>query len=351
MVASDGSEPAAPVILAEDVTKRFGTETAVRELSLSVQPGVIYGFIGPSGSGKSTTIRLLTGVLTPSSGSVSVLGVEPKRFTSRERSRIGYMPQLSVLYPHLSISENLAFVASVWGLVRDRAKRIDGALDFVELSEHRRKKLADASGGMQRRLSLAATLVHDPDLLFLDEPTAGLDPLLRRKFWDHFSALRDQGRTLFVTTQYVGEAAYCDLVGVVAEGRVVAVDTPEGLRRQAFGGDVVDLVTGSPMPDPVPVRVATLPFVRDVRRERTDGRGLRVVVEDADSAIPRLSRMLLADGVGLDTIRRRVSPFDDVFVEIVRQSGRDGEDVSGEDDEDVGDRDEEAGDDHGAEAG
>ena len=181
------------VISAKHLTKKFGDETAVQDVSFDVPRASIFGFIGPSGSGKTTTVRLLTGVYTPTDGQVIVLDRNPARFSQSERARIGYMPQLFVLYPNLTVWENLNFAASLYGMSLFRGKRLKEALNFVELYEHRSKLARNISGGMLRRLSLATTLVHDPQLLFLDEPTAGIDPVLRRKFWDHFRELKDQG--------------------------------------------------------------------------------------------------------------------------------------------------------------
>src|SRR5512143_3902094 len=165
------------VISAKNLTKKFGDETAVQDVSFHVPRASIFGFIGPSGSGKTTTVRLLTGVYTPSDGQVMVFDRNPAKFSQRERARIGYMPQLFVLYPNLTVWENLNFAASLYGMSLFRGKRLQRALTFVELDEHRSKLARNISGGMLRRLSLAATLVHDPELLFLDEPTAGIDPV------------------------------------------------------------------------------------------------------------------------------------------------------------------------------
>lgn len=203
-----------PVISVQHLTKKFGEEVAVQDVSFDVPRASIFGFIGPSGSGKTTTVRLLTGVYAPTQGEVTVLDRSPAQFSQGDRARLGYMPQLFVLYPNLTVWENLNFAASLCGMSVFRKKRLTEALNFVELDEHRSKLARNISGGMLRRLSLAATLVHDPELLFLDEPTAGIDPVLRHKFWDHFRELKSQGRTIFITTQYVSEAENCDLVGV-----------------------------------------------------------------------------------------------------------------------------------------
>src|SRR5574339_225401 len=228
-------------IRTRELTKAFGEEVAVNQITMDVPEGAILGFIGPSGSGKTTTVRLLMGLYVPDSGEISVLGVPPVKFKRRERERIGYLPQLFVLYPDLTVWENMNFAASLYGVPFLRTKRLNELLELVELRGDKHKLVRNISGGMQRRLSLAATLIHDPDLLFLDEPTAGIDPILRRKFWDYFKVLQANGDTLFVTTQYVGEAAYCDFVGVMSEGQLLTINTPEGLRRDAYGGDIVKM--------------------------------------------------------------------------------------------------------------
>jgi len=309
------------IVDARHLTKRFGEEIAVDDLTMQVREGTIFGFIGPSGSGKTTTVRLLTGVQSPTDGTAYVMGTEPSAFSEGERAQIGYMPQLSVLFPHLSIMENLRFVASIYGMPWGRRSQLKRVLEFVELAEHRRKRLRQASGGMQRRLALAAALVNEPRLLFLDEPTTGIDPVLRRKFWDHFESLRDDGRTLFVTTQYVGEAAYCDQIGVLRNGRLLTVDTPEGLRQQAFGGEVIDLIVTDRIEQDMITDVTRLGYVVHAQRTRVDGRGMRITVDDADQVIPPLQRWLDERGLRVESVDRYLPPFDDVFVKLVEAEG------------------------------
>jgi ABC-2 type transport system ATP-binding protein len=213
--------------------KRFGGDGEVlKGVDLAVERGEIFGLIGPSGSGKSTLLTTLTGYLSPSEGTVEVLGRPPAGFGKGERRRVGFMPQGFVLYGQLSVRQNLNFVAGLYGLgFGERRRRVREALEFVELWEHRRKAASNVSGGMRRRLQLAAAMVHEPELLIVDEPTANLDPILRRRFWEEFRQLREGGRTLFVTTQYISEAELCDRVGLLSCGRLVAVGTPEELRR------------------------------------------------------------------------------------------------------------------------
>jgi ABC-2 type transport system ATP-binding protein len=290
---------------------------------MNVPRGSIFGFVGPSGSGKTSTIRVLTGVHRPSSGSVKVLGQHPSAFSQDMRARLGYMPQLFVLYPELTVWENLNFSASLYGMPLRRHDRMHEVLEFVELEGHRRKLARDISGGMQRRLSLAATLIHEPELLFLDEPTAGIDPVLRRKFWDRFRELRDSGRTLFVTTQYVSEANYCDLVGVLREGRLLMVDTPDGLRNRAYGGDIVNLVAAQRIPYEQRQALGELPYVKRTLRRVSD-RHLRLIVDEAATAVMHLVDWCEEHGIEVESIEEYQPPFDDVFVALVSEEPPDG---------------------------
>jgi ABC-2 type transport system ATP-binding protein len=306
------------VITAQQMTKLFGGEAAVNNVTFQVPAGSIFGFIGPSGSGKTTTIRLLTGVYRPDAGDVVVLGRQPWKFHQRDRARLGYMPQLFVLYPHLTVWENLSFAASIYGMSLRRRKILNDVLDFVELGDSKSKLANNISGGMQRRLSLASTLVHNPELIFLDEPTAGIDPILRRKFWDHFNQLKGQGRTLFITTQYVNEAAYCDLVAVMAEGKLITVDTPVGLRHRAFGGEIIELRSTRPMDYRTDQMLQSMPLVTG-RIVRTSPSSVRVTVKDAATAIPQLIEWSRKNNLNIEAVEEYLPPFDDVFVELVRE--------------------------------
>ncbi len=306
------------VVDAQELTKAFGKETAVDALTMHVPRGSIFGFIGPSGCGKTTTVRLLTGIHKPTAGQVSVLGKNPVKFSKSDREKIGYLIQQFVLYPELTVWENLNFAASFYGVTLFRYGRLNKLLDFVELKEDKGKLAGELSGGMKRRLSLAATLVHNPELLFLDEPTAGIDPLLRRKFWDYFKELQNQGRTLFITTQYVGEAAYCDLVGVMYEGRLLMVESPDGLRRTAFGGDVVRIKTAEHIPYDTRHNFERLPFVRGSIKV-IDDQVIEVIVDDASTAIPELVEACKGEGITVETIEPFLPPFDDVFVRLIEK--------------------------------
>jgi ABC-2 type transport system ATP-binding protein len=305
------------VIRVKQVTKIFGDETAVQDISFEVPRSSIFAFIGPSGSGKTTTIRLLTGVYKPTRGKVTVFDRNPARFTQGEKTCVGYMPQLFVMYPNLSVWENINFAASLYGMNIFNRKRVKEVLTFVELFEHRSKLARNISGGMQRRLSLASTLVHDPQLLFLDEPTAGIDPVLRQKFWEHFRELKDQGRTIFITTQYVSEADNCDLVGIQNNGKLLLVDTPQGIRHHAYGGDMVDFRTAQPFDAQVEKMVLSLPFVR-ANTVRLSLESMRIVVDQAGTAIPALMGWAQQQNIEVKAVEEYLPSFEDVFVKLVR---------------------------------
>lgn len=315
------------IVETKNLTKIFGEQTAVESIDLHIPEGAIFGLIGPSGCGKTTTIRLLTGIYKPTSGEISVLGKEPENFTSIDRGKIGYLLQSYVLYPDLSVWENLNFAAAFYGISPFRKKRLNKLLDFVELSEHRNKISRVLSGGMNRRLGLAATLVHDPTLLFLDEPTAGIDPILRAKFWDYFRGLQEEGRTLVVTTQYVSEAEYCDLVGLMSGGKLLVVDTPEELRKKAYGGEIVSVATAERIEYIHRVHLEKLPFVRGDISIINDYE-IQVIVDDAETAIPNMIERLREDGLTVKSINKKNPLFDDVFVRLIEN--REAEDLEEE---------------------
>jgi ABC-2 type transport system ATP-binding protein len=296
------------------VAHRFGEVVAINGISLAVPPATIMGIIGPSGSGKTTTIRVITGALLPDHGEVTVLGENPRVFRRRTREKIGYMPQLFVLYPDLTARENVDFVAALFGLLGGtRRQRVEEVLELVDLADAADRRASQLSGGMQRRLALACALVHQPILLILDEPTAGIDPLLRQRVWDELRRLRAAGVTLIVTTQYVTESEYCDSVALISTGELVALGAPEDLRRQALGGEVIEVVTAHPF------EASSLPPIDGVVQVRQTGpREMLVIAEDAGRAGPLVVDAVDEAGGDVESSREYRPTFDEVFTSLVQ---------------------------------
>lgn len=222
------------VIEAEGLTRYFDSFLAVDHVSFSVQAGEVVGYLGPNGSGKTTTIRMLLGLLRPSEGQAQVLGYDIVRQSEALRARVGYMSQKFALYHDLTVGENLTFYAGVYG-IRERA-RVEEVLELVDLRSAERQRVSELSTGWRQRLALGAAIVHRPRLLFLDEPTSGVDPRARRAFWDLIYSLVESGVTALVTTHYMDEAEYCGRVGIMRNGRLLAMDMPSNLKAHALPG-------------------------------------------------------------------------------------------------------------------
>ena len=301
------------LVIMRGVYRRFEDREVIRGIDLAVPRGTILGIIGPSGSGKTTTIRMLTGALAPTAGDVSVLGKAPKKFSRRDRERIGYMPQTFTLYEDLTAGENVDFVASLFGMLwRRRRARVKEVLKIVELWDARGRRASRLSGGMQRRLELACALVHEPELIILDEPTAGIDPLLRGSIWDELHRLRDTGRTLLVTTQHVSEAEECDAVAMIVGGRIIALATPDELRRMATNGDLLDIETSGVYDGS---DLVGMPGVGEVTQDGP--RHFRVVVDDAGTALPLVVEKVKSSGVDIESAREHRLSFDEIFAILV----------------------------------
>jgi ABC-2 type transport system ATP-binding protein len=302
------------VIDVDGLSRSFDDKLVIDSMSFQVPAGQLCGLIGPSGCGKTTVVRLLLGLLTPSSGRVRVLGTDPARFTTHHRERIGYTPQGFFLYPTLTVIENARFVAGLYGLgLFRRRRRIREMLQLLEIWDARHRLTRDISGGMQRRLALACALLHRPSLLFVDEPTAGLDPVLRAKVWDHLRSLCQQGVTVLVTTQYIDEAEYCDTVAVLHRGTLAAFGTPDELRRRTLDGEELEIEAEVSRADLI--ALLSLDGVQSARRNG-HGRWL-LTVDEAASTAPRVTEALHARGVRTEAIRPRVPSFEEVFMKIV----------------------------------
>jgi len=298
--------------------KRFGDFVAVDRISLDVARGEIFGFLGPNGAGKSTTIRMLTGLLAPSAGSGTVAGFDVVTQAERIKTRIGYMSQRFSLYEDLTVEENIDFYSGIYRLSADKKReRKEWVLRMAGLEEHRKTRTAFLSGGWKQRLALGCAILHEPPILFLDEPTSGVDPLSRRAFWDLIYGLSEQGVTIFVTTHYMEEAEYCDRLGLVYRGALVALGTPSELKATSVQGAVLEVVC-----DRAQEALATLEAVAGVHEAALFGTTLHVVVDDDADAAARVREALVLAGFAVERVERITPSLEDVFVALIEESDR-----------------------------
>jgi len=307
-----------PAIELAALCKSFGTLQAVDHLTLSVEQGEIFGLLGPNGSGKTTTINLISGLSTPTSGEVRVMGYDVRRHARRIRQMLGTVPQETALYEELSAWDNLNFHADLFGMARQGKKaRITQMLDLVQLQERQRSRVSTFSGGMKRRLALARALLHDPQLLYLDEPTLGVDVQSRRAIWDYILSLREQGKTVLITTNYLEEAqALAERIAIIDKGKLIAVDTPAYL-KQTYGGSVVELETVQLIEIADDLRA--LPGLKDVR---ADGTHLTVTTQGGGEVVPQIINLVTRLGE-LRTIAVREPTLDEIFLRLTGTALRD----------------------------
>jgi len=306
----------------DGASRRFGKTVAVDSLSLRVDEGETLGLVGPDGAGKTTVLRLLAGVLAPTAGRVSVAGFDTRRQAERIRPWVGYMPQRFSLYGDLTVAENLDFFASIFGVSRgSRVRLFDQLLELTGLREFRDRRAAHLSGGMQKKLGLACTLVHQPKILLLDEPTTGVDPVSRREFWDMLSGLRVQGLTLVVATPYMDEAERCTSVGLVYQGRLIVHDTPERIRGMVTG-EVVEVrpVADTAAPGASLRRAQELVGrLEGVLELQSYGETLHVIVDSAARRMPEISQALARSGLGVEGLRQTRPGLEEAFISLVRR--------------------------------
>jgi len=227
-------------IIARDLTRMFGDFTAVDHISFEVSRGEIFGFLGANGAGKTTAIRMLTGLLLPTEGEATVAGLDVYTEPDKIKRRIGYMSQKFSLYEDLTVRENIRLYAGIYGLSdREIEQKTASLLEMLEMTGMRDKKIESLPLGWKQKLAFSVALIHDPDIIFLDEPTSGVDPVTRRQFWEQIYRAADEGTTVFVTTHYMDEAEYCDRVSIMVDGRIEALDTPEQLKQQ-FGAESIE---------------------------------------------------------------------------------------------------------------
>ncbi len=312
-------ETSGAVIQAEGLTKVFRRRphgamvTAVEGLSLTVGRGEVLGLVGPDGAGKTTTLRLLTALLRPTSGTARVAGLDTVRQAAALKQHIGYMPQTFSLYRDLTVDENLGFFADVFGLGGpERKVRVDRLLGFSRLEAFRTRRAAQLSGGMQKKLALACALLHQPEIVFLDEPTTGVDPVSRREFWDILLELHLQGVTVVVSTPYMDEAERCTRVGLMYQGRLMVCDTPAAIKNMVEG-QLLAL-----RPADVRAAEAIVQAVPGVREVQTYGELLHAFVDDAAEALPRLVAAMEGAGVAVHDARPARPRLEEAFISLVR---------------------------------
>lgn len=305
------SAPAA--IIVEGLTKRFGSFTAVEDVSFQVRRGEIFGFLGPNGSGKSTTIRMLCGLLAPTSGRASVLGYDIVRDSEAIRLNIGYMSQKFSLYEDLTVEENLDFYAGIYqlppGRINERKKDI---LAMAGLWGREKSITGTLSTGWKQRLALGCALIHEPGLVFLDEPTGGVDPVSRRNFWDLIYDLSRSGVTVLVTTHYMDEAEHCHTIGFIYNGKLVALGTPENLKKTKMRGQILQVECAPLLP-----ALEAIKDVPEVIEAAMHGAGLHVVVEDIARDTPVVRQALNRANVRVEAITPVEPALEDIFVSLV----------------------------------
>ena len=305
------SNPGAPAIEFAGVSKSYGAVRALAEVSFAVERGEMFGVIGPDGAGKTTAIRIMCGLLRPTAGGVHVLGHDPVREHRRITGEVGYLSQRFSLYGDLTIDENIAFFAELHGVRRYEAAR-DRLLDMTQLTAFRWRRADRLSGGMKQKLALACTLVHEPEILILDEPTTGVDPVARREFWKLLSGFLARGLTIVMSTPYLDEAERCGRTVLLHEGRVLAVDRPGALQR-ALGGQMFEVIVDAPRP-PIEL-LARVPGVVDVQ---SFGQRAHVrVSEGVSDAGAALTAALKRDGLAVISVRAIGATLEDVFIDMV----------------------------------
>ncbi len=309
---------AVPAIEMIDLTKQFGTLKAVDHLSLEVEQGEIFGLLGPNGSGKTTTINMLSGLSVPTSGEVRVMGYDVRRQARAVRQILGAVPQETALYEELSAWANMEFHADLFGIPRkEKKERIIAMLQLVQLLDCKDSPVRTFSGGMKRRLALARALLHDPQLIYLDEPTLGVDIQARRAIWDYILSLRDQGKTILITTNYLEEAqALCERLAIIDHGTLVAMDTPEHL-KQTYGGSVVEIETARP--SETREELLAIAGVKEVKQEGTH---LTITTEGVYNVVPQIIN-LVSQGNELRDLAVREPTLDEIFLRLTGTALRD----------------------------
>jgi ABC-2 type transport system ATP-binding protein len=293
--------------------KRFGDFTAVDNVGFEVKTGEIFGFLGPNGAGKSTTIRMLCGILAPTAGEGQVAGFDIFSQAEKIKTQIGYMSQKFSLYEDLTVEENIDFYSGIYKISKDKKKeRKEWVIEMAGLEQHRHSKTEILSGGWKQRLALGCAILHEPPVIFLDEPTAGVDPVSRRQFWDLIYELSGKGVTIFVTTHYMDEAEYCDRIGFIYRGQLIAIGNPEQLKIDIMQEKVLEVSCDNPQD-----AMDALTEIKTVKESALFGTNLHVVVYDEHKAIKQIRKLLTEQGYNPDNVETITPSLEDVFVSLI----------------------------------
>lgn len=305
-------------VTVRELERKFGAFVAVNRVSFDVKRGEIFGFLGPNGAGKSTTIRMLCGILAPTSGSGTVAGFDIRTQQELIKENIGYMSQKFSLYEDLTVEENIDFYSGIYLIPKARKQaRKDWVIEMAGLKEHRHARTGTLSSGWKQRLSLGCAILHEPPVIFLDEPTSGVDPISRRKFWDLIYDLAAKGVTVFVTTHYMDEAEYCDRIALIYRGELIALGTPAVLKTETMKEDVIEVVCDRPQD-----AMGFIENLPEVKETALFGRGLHVVAEHVDRAKQAISAALLENACAFERIEQIVPSMEDVFVSLIEAQDR-----------------------------
>lgn len=306
-------------ITASHLVKRFGDFTAVDDISFEVRRGEIFGFLGPNGSGKTTTIRMTLGLMKPSAGRVEVLGLPVEKDSSRIRPRVGYMSQKFSLYNDLTVLQNLNFYGAAYGLSNENLRiRIQEALQMAGLDGREKTRTKDLSGGWRQRLALSAAILHQPEVLFLDEPTAGVDPVSRRAFWDLLYKLVSQGVTVFVTTHYLDEAEHCHRLAFIQHGRIIAYGSPDGIKHQMMRGQVLEIEPSDAIHTVKVLRHAREEGLIPIQEVELYGSLVHVVAPEIISQEQKIVDALLQAGIQPGHMAVIEPSLEDVFISCMK---------------------------------
>jgi ABC-2 type transport system ATP-binding protein len=305
-------------VVVRDLERRFGKFVAVNRVSFEVKRGEIFGFLGPNGAGKSTTIRMLCGILAPSSGSGTVASFDVRTEAEKIKAHIGYMSQKFSLYEDLTVEENIDFYSGIYRIPPEKKlERKEWVLEMAGLREHRHSRTSVLSGGWKQRLALGCAILHEPPVIFLDEPTSGVDPISRRQFWDLIYELAGKGVTIFVTTHYMDEAEYCDRIGLIYRGELIALDTPATLKSELMQEDVLEV--DCERPQEAMEEILRLTGIKEVA---LFGKGLHVVTEDGAATASMLRTVLPEKGYAAPRVEAISPSLEDVFVSLIEARDR-----------------------------